>query len=946
MSIFLSFLCDDIGWTLGELLFNLFNFGDDVECSGTHTQVVSAFLRGACIYKPACILDLWMRHPFAASKKPSDKARLFSLAPKDLRKVESAHAALTCFAAQAVSKQLIKEADHAIKPTSGLHAARKRTKAESEGEKTRIHWQDIGAVVTNSISSLLFSRSNRANLLPMAHGLLHFALQAPYDLYLVQSRLGNTPAYSTVLRMLDKLAQEEAQAVRAHGQDPTTVASLISDNIQHQHVQRDLRVGRVNKMNIGMAATYVEAQDCPVTALDYDDKMRRVAANERSRLTVPQLIGFIDQSHRQTIGVLFLLRVLVNTIPELSIYKSEVSLRYRTRAAKLRREAAPSKVHPLGTSAKNETVTTELKDALVDFLEQAGQTRERYNKQLFLCIGDGLTYEKTVQIKNYLRFHPDPFESFRIIEPVLAPWHTVWTDLSRIFDTHWDSLLSKDPSTLGFAAAKIGRRAPSSLKKPDFNYAFSLLEIVHDAHVMDCWRIHFKMSDVFKHFTDLATQKKLPSFEELETAAGKIHHAYCTQHASERALNPVGDIAEQDEHPNTRKWKESIPAGTVWSPPSSTVQDASAMAVQSASSPTVPAKTSSTPQHASESSAVPSGNTEDMMVPSSNSGNPKAKQKTEQPPPPFLGDRVLANAINFMNDAIICREFLYAVAEGDVGRVYEAMKMMLFTFAGSSHSKYTGYLLEFISVLELESSRELRETILKSLVVNLTGEPGRFAPADLIQEYFNRLLQAIAERKGVEYNTHFIRDIVARNLHHLARQRDDMKEGLGLSERSGRHGEPQTRVELGILMDAFERLELHHRQSGRTFACSPTANHRVSDFRRGVAALRDVKLPKWVKESTFMRGTSLPAGSTTGDDEGIDDETSPETELEPPSLHSPVTLPCMCVVDGELILEVLDVEAEAQSIVDGLDSGCIPEEGDSVDSEHEDGVSTDTYELL
>ncbi len=74
-----------------------------------------------------------------------------------------------------------------------------------------------------------------------------------------------------------------------------------------------------------MAATYVEAPDCPVAALDYDDKMRRVAANERSCLTVPQLIGLIDQDHRQTIGILFLLRVLINTIPELSIYKLEVS---------------------------------------------------------------------------------------------------------------------------------------------------------------------------------------------------------------------------------------------------------------------------------------------------------------------------------------------------------------------------------------------------------------------------------------------------------------------------------------------------------------------------------------------------------------------------------------------------------------------------------------------
>ncbi|KAI1784731.1 hypothetical protein LXA43DRAFT_1066511 [Ganoderma leucocontextum] len=79
-------------------------------------------------------------HPYLANESattknllripmPADKERLFSLAAKDLRK---------------------KEADHAIKPTSGLHATRKRSKAECEGEKTRIHWQDIGAVTMHA----------------------------------------------------------------------------------------------------------------------------------------------------------------------------------------------------------------------------------------------------------------------------------------------------------------------------------------------------------------------------------------------------------------------------------------------------------------------------------------------------------------------------------------------------------------------------------------------------------------------------------------------------------------------------------------------------------------------------------------------------------------------------------------------------------------------------
>lgn len=40
------------------------------------------------------------------------------------------------------------------------------------------------------------------------------------------------------------------------------------------------------------------------------------------------------------------------------------------------------------------------------------------------------------------------------------------------------------------------------------------------------------------------------------------------------------------------------------------------------------------------------------------------------------GDHVLASSITFMRDALMSREMSYAVAEGDMGRVYEILKVM------------------------------------------------------------------------------------------------------------------------------------------------------------------------------------------------------------------------------------------------------------------------------
>ncbi|KAI0742858.1 hypothetical protein C8Q80DRAFT_1273453 [Daedaleopsis nitida] len=960
LSLLLDFIYDELGWSIGDVLYALFDFGDDVHREPRHASGVACFLQGRTIHTAAEIIDLWMRHPDGRVSDDSiEHGKMFSARQEDLQNAKSVRVALTCFATQRVMKKLIKEAEDVVRPESGLHASRKKISGRLP-DTPKLVWNDIGAatlsrantiiktyqpllrtllmavavrdfdpcnedktlrqrrppelVVTNVISDLDFSRSNRANYIALARGLLHFALSAPFDIFQYQSRTGAMPAYSTVISTLEGLAKQEAERVVEHGKDTTTVKGLITDNIQHFLLQRDLCIGRVNAMKVGMAATYVELHGCPVGALDFADREQRLKENTRASLSVSRLFNLIDQEHLATVGVLFLLRTLAVNIPELAKYQDEVSLRYRTRGRKLRVEPRASNVHPLGSSGKNETVTTELKDALVDFLEQAGQEHGQWNGQLMPICGDGLTFEKIVQVKHYLRFHPDPFESLSFLVPVLAPWHTVWTDIGRIFQTHWGTTLSHDPSTLAFSAGKIHRRTPANLSKPDFKEALELLETVHDARILDCFRIYYKTDDIFDHFKALASDNKIPSFEDLETHAKAVYRAFCTHHSGERALDPVQDAAStSNEHPNTTRWKAVVPLGAAWTRAqhtTSTISDSAA---------------SATKQKAKAAKSK-----------MSKRRNPRGRLNELEEP--FTGDRVLANAINFIGDAITAREFLYAVSEGDVGRVYEAMKMMLFTFAGTRHSRYTQYLLEFISSLEFESSPALRETILKSLLVNLSGEPGRFSPADLIQEYFNRLLQAIAERKGAEYSTHFICHVVSRNLHHLARLRDDFYDGVGLAERSGRHAKPHKDAELRILLKEYKIEQLHYRRPGRTFA-SEDENHKFSDFRQGLANLRHGKLSKWVNESLFMRGTSkhngIPGLTNDMPDEESDDSSGNDDDgkgwsggMEGVGEATESAIPklaYMRLVDGDLLVERLDVEADAQRILDSLEAGELDE---------------------
>jgi hypothetical protein len=102
------------------------------------------------------------------------------------------------------------------------------------------------------------------------------------------------------------------------------------------------------------------------------------------------------------------------------------------------------------------------------------------------------------------------------------------------------------------------------------------------------------------------------------------------------------------------------------------------------------------------------------------------------------------------------------------------MQVMLFMFAGSSHTKYTTYLLEFLTNFELESSRELRKTTLNAMVVNLSSMAGAFAAGNIIQEFFNHLIEAIIEHKGAEFGDTFIRQVISHNLHHMGRIKKEL----------------------------------------------------------------------------------------------------------------------------------------------------------------------------
>ncbi|PPQ82133.1 hypothetical protein CVT24_012465, partial [Panaeolus cyanescens] len=914
-------------WTLGEFLFHMSNHVSRGGREHNQAQMMSSFLSGRTSHTPMQIISLWIKSPdsrVSAGAGKSESDLMYNLdVPYHL--IQSLRPAITSYAAQTIEKRVIFEAQKAVGATAGLHASLRKSahckvemidigastmseigsvqidhqpltcrllesiggRARNPVRTTRVRKGDLRPVELvriNTLSSLNFARNREARLLPLLKGLLYFAHSAPADLFAYNSRLGEMPSYSTIYQVARQLGINQAATSFQRGRNPAIIGALQLDNVQNYIKPQDHRMGRVAQMNIGIAGVYYELNGVQADALDVSDRQMRVAQNKRASLTVATLLSWIDGTHLDIIYASHWLRILINYIPELASMKVDVNERFRTKGAKLRLEPDPTTVHSLSTSGKNETYTSEIKDGLVDFLSQIGQKDGDYLNRLILVGGDGLTFQKLNEVKRYLQFHSDPLQSMELVQPVLALWHTEWTNLSRIYETHQGSSTSRDPSCIGHSACQIGQSLPPNVKKVDYHTGSELLNVVVTSRILDCWRIRFNCEDLRAHFRNLAEKKQLPTFQELESHADALHSAYSTTQAIYEAL---GDTATS----NT-KWSRTVPLGTPWPETPHPVDP---------SKPLVPKPTKS----AKSAPKIPAAQRRDSK-----------------------GDRSLSNSIALIRDGLLSMEFSFASAEGDVGRVYELLKILLFTFAGSTHSKYTTYLLEFLTQLELESSRSLKEAILWSTLVNLRGRAGSFTASDLMQEYFNRLLEAVVDKKGSKYDDEFIRTVIAPNLHHFARIKIEMRNSVGLNNRSGRHSAPGIESEIATLLRVYRKCELHKRRPGRVYN-----DKHNDDFNAGVIKLDNGRLQRWVWETSRARElirkservdaevTSQQLAEDHGDEACDDtDEEEQEEYLDCHRLDSEVPLFLSELDDSGNCLYRMSMLVDSEEIESGNDS--------------------------
>ncbi|KAJ3979423.1 hypothetical protein F5890DRAFT_1478543 [Lentinula detonsa] len=260
-------------------------------------------------------------------------------------------------------------------------------------------------------------------------------------------------------------------------------------------------------MLTGCAGTFAEDESFEAGSLSLDDEKKALAKGLRAELTFEKLWAKVDWTFIDNTLPFLWIEVLLDyskDVPEFDEYYTKLCQVFMETGTKRHVTPHKTRIFPLKSNGYNETTMTGLLSAIKDFFAQLAM----------------------VQLKNYLQFQENEFECMEILEPFLEIWHTVWTNLSRIYEAHWVGLTSSDPSSIGFGANTLKRRAPGNVKKVDYYVYMDLLDSQVDARVLNIWSNELEAKDLFADLGKWSKEGKLPSFEVLYEKAKTLHKKF------------------------------------------------------------------------------------------------------------------------------------------------------------------------------------------------------------------------------------------------------------------------------------------------------------------------------------------------------------------------------------------------------------------------------------
>ncbi|KAJ6471022.1 hypothetical protein C8R45DRAFT_1165764 [Mycena sanguinolenta] len=849
-----------------------------------HVRVTAAFLGGESNVTMATIINLIYNHRQSRAPKHSPQHSM-EFSPPDIaspREIDYARPALSTWALLTVAAELRRQIGGLTHndPSNPLDITQLRASTNGRAKNVRLAtWDTFGklsipliggtykrraravwyitesmgaptangaivirkrrphiAVQVGTISSLTLSRNRYASgylALPLA--VWQFACQTHVSEKRIFSRFGFTVPDTTARACLDALSDSSMAKLResvAEGiQQGTMRWQIVLDNVQQYCRQRDHRLGHQDVLKVGTAATAILLEDCAPGAFNLQDHVERVMKQERRQLTIDPLYASIDWAYIHELTALHWVRILVYFIPQLEYLRPAVNAAFLSERMTKHRlpKGRITKMQPLGTNAEHSTETHGMMRAMLDFESQMGLDEKSMEGLIFMPRGDGASIAAIWRIKKYLSAHPTHYKAFRNRVP-LGPeiWHTRWTNLNSIANNSYGSAAALDPSALSKSATAAGAKRPSNLKKVDFFPTSRSMKLFFEARVLDCWRISFGAEDILEHFS--RPMANPPDIHLLWATARKLVTRYASQEAYDQAVDKeFFDSA----HPDMK-----IPLGTPWVPPKTTAPTQEDDEVENENE-----NENENEEEVEQLVVDEPGQEEEILSDSEDGRKKKKKKRTHIEEEDFDGDRVLANEILFLQDMGWWIIADHAVPDGEIGRIWEIMKIWIFSFCGSGNRNYTNYLLETYCLHRYEASKDFSDAIFNNSLINPYGR--RYIECDWTQEDYNKWLEEMVDHKGGDFDDHFYRSTLAPNVMEFLRMKANLESAFDLKPRGKTHGVPHLRNEFQQLLRMHKEDQLHLYRPGRTMG-----HISINFYARGYEKLEDTHLNKFIKDST------------------------------------------------------------------------------------------------
>uniref|UniRef100_D8Q8N9 DUF6589 domain-containing protein n=1 Tax=Schizophyllum commune (strain H4-8 / FGSC 9210) TaxID=578458 RepID=D8Q8N9_SCHCM len=602
--------------------------------------------------------------------------------------------------------------------------------------------RDPWQAVTLFIIVMLRLRNQYALVFATIFGIYCFACGANRDLIQLLCCLGISISYPTVLATLSVLAQDKLSHLRslaaaAENRPPTF--QIVYDNVNKIKRAWQQTATNVGEMLCGTAATLIELEDVKPGALEADHLLKNIADDARTKLSGQDLIDDLDGAHLAGIGAGHILREWVQYVPSLARFSSDVEQLFRETHAKRRLRLRKSKIYPMQTSGINEATTVGTVQLLRNLLlEQLAMAKSSF-KWLMMVGGDLLTVDRQRKVKLYTMKANTPFERYEWLVPTVQLWHLKWNWMKCIFRMHWtDANEETGKSVFGLRSdCNRIKRGAFNPKVCDFYPGHAILQDRFSAMALEILRLICEektrrtavdrpLIDALDRYFAPGGVKEDITFHELLEWAQIAYRRYMTSSAYTDALG----IVERSQ--------------TIYNDPESVECVEEELSDVEEASKSAPAASST-----------------------------KRTATADQPD----ADRHLANSINFLRVTLWYLEMCLATAEGDIGRVFEIIKFLRFSFWGAGATSYGNELLEMACNFMAEFPDDLRDAILDNYLVNPSGQPGRWFELDLLQEHFNFWIKRLFNSKTISFDAQHLSQRVALNIQGLGDLRSRPRAG-------------------------------------------------------------------------------------------------------------------------------------------------------------------------